>query len=423
MKRSALFCALFGLGLLAQPALAQSQDDTLVLRGDKLYLSPDQPPLLDGAVLIRGGRIVSVGPAQALPKEAPPPACSGPVLTAGFTNSHVHLLGPQWGDAAAAAPQRLEAQLHALLSRHGFTSAVDLGSDRDAALALQRRIAAGELQGPRLLTLGLPIFPPKGLPGYLLGLPPAFLARLPQPETPEAARQVVHDNLAAGAVGTKLFVVTPRREGLTTMPAAIARAAADATHAQGGTVVAHPTDIAGVRAAIDAGVDLLAHTTHGSTTPWPPELLALVAEKRIAMTPTLMLMGYELAKDGEQGPIVQRLIDASVAQVRAFFSAGGEVLFGTDAGYMSDLDPSSEYRLMARAGMQPMDILDSLTTRPAARWKDGLRGRLAAGYVADVVVLDADPADDAAHFARVRCTVAGGRLIHPRAPEKLPPAP
>lgn len=420
MKRSVLFGALLGLGLLAPTV--QAQDDTLVLRGDKIYLSPEQPPLRDGALLIRGGRIVSVGPAKDLPPDAPPPlaACSGAVLTAGFTNSHVHLLGPHWGEAATASAEQLEAQLHAMLSRHGFSTAVDLGSDRDSALALQRRIAAGEIRGPRLLTLGLPIFPPKGLPGYLLGLPPSFLARLPQPETPEAARQVVKDNLAAGAVGSKLFVVTPRREGLTTMPAAIARAAADATHEQGGLVVAHPTDIAGVKAAIAAGVDLLAHTTHGNTTPWPPELLVLAAEKRVAMTPTLMLMGYELAKEGEQGPFAQKLIEASVAQVRAFVAAGGELLFGTDAGYMSELDPRSEYLLMARAGLQPMDILASLTTRPAARWKDGQRGRLAAGFVADVVVLDADPADDAGHFARVRCTLAGGRLIHPRAGGQKP---
>lgn len=103
MKRSVLFCALLGLGLLAPTV--QAQDDTLVLRGDKIYLSPEQPPLRDGALLIRGGRIVSVGPAKDLPPDAPPPlaACSGAVLTAGFTNSHVHLLGPHWGEAATAS--------------------------------------------------------------------------------------------------------------------------------------------------------------------------------------------------------------------------------------------------------------------------------------------------------------------------------
>jgi imidazolonepropionase-like amidohydrolase len=31
---------------------------------------------------------------------------------------------------------------------------------------------------------------------------------------------------------------------------------------------------------------------------------------------------------------------------------------------------------------------------------------------ADLVVLDADPAADVANFARVRCTIRGGRLIY-----------
>jgi imidazolonepropionase-like amidohydrolase len=176
-------------------------------------------------------------------------------------------------------------------------------------------------------------------------------------------------------------------------------------------VVAHPTNIDGVKAALAAGVDLLAHTTHGTTTPWPDDVLKQVGAKRIAMTPTLKLMGYELAKERAEGPIVNRLIDASVEQVRAFVKAGGEVLFGTDAGYMSDLDPTMEYVLLARAGLSPMDILASLTTRPAAMWKDEQRGKIATGFVADLVVLEGDPAMDVKNFSKVRCTVVGGKVV------------
>jgi imidazolonepropionase-like amidohydrolase len=201
---------------------AQPAADALVLRGEKVYLSPDQPPLVNAAVIIRGGRIASVVPADALPNTlsdgspAPHANCSGPVVTAGFTNSHVHLLGPSWDQATDMPRAQLEAQLTGLLTRHGFTTAVDLGSDRDNTLAIQRRIARGEVIGPRVLTLGLPIFPPKGLPGYLLGMPSSFLSRLPQPESTDAARKVVQDNLAAAAVGTKLFLITPRRDRLNT---------------------------------------------------------------------------------------------------------------------------------------------------------------------------------------------------------------
>jgi imidazolonepropionase-like amidohydrolase len=66
---------------------------------------------------------------------------------------------------------------------------------------------------------------------------------------------------------------------------------------------------------------------------------------------------------------------------------------------------------MARA-LMPMQILASLTTTPAARWKEGAsRGRVAAGQDADLVVLEADPAENAAHFAGVRCTIRAGQSI------------
>jgi imidazolonepropionase-like amidohydrolase len=83
---------------------------------------------------------------------------------------------------------------------------------------------------------------------------------------------------------------------------------------------------------------------------------------------------------------------------------------------MHEYDPAEEYAGMAKAGLSPMQILASLTTAPAARWNESReRGRIAPGYVADLTVLAADPADDVANFARVRCTLRGGAPIY-RAP-------
>jgi imidazolonepropionase-like amidohydrolase len=59
-----------------------------------------------------------------------------------------------------------------------------------------------------------------------------------------------------------------------------------------------------------------------------------------------------------------------------------------------------------------MQILASLTTAPAARWKeDARRGRVASGFDADLVVLDGDPAHDVRQLARVRCAIRGGRTL------------
>jgi len=79
---------------------------------------------------------------------------------------------------------------------------------------------------------------------------------------------------------------------------------------------------------------------------------------------------------------------------------------------MRDFDPTDEYVFMARAGMTPMQILASLTTAPAGRFQRQLRiGRVAPAYVADLAVLDGDPAQDVRAFARVRYTLRDGKVV------------
>jgi imidazolonepropionase-like amidohydrolase len=63
-----------------------------------------------------------------------------------------------------------------------------------------------------------------------------------------------------------------------------------------------------------------------------------------------------------------------------------------------------------------MQILASLTTAPAARWRqENQRGRVQAGMDADLVVLNGDPATAVSHFADIKCTIRGGREIFTRA--------
>jgi len=196
----------------------------------------------------------------------------------------------------------------------------------------------------------------------------------------------------------------------------IALAAADETHRRGLPVLAHPTDIEGINLAIEAGVDILVHTTIGDgKTVWDPALIEQMRAKNMAVVPTLKLFPYELKRMELPERVVEGATSDAVEQVRSYAAAGGQLLFGTDVGYMTDYDPTDEYRLMARA-LKPMEILASLTTAPAARWKEEkARGRVAEGLDADLVVLEGDPAADAANFAKVRCTIRGGRLTYPTA--------
>jgi hypothetical protein len=72
-------------------ATLQSQASDLALVGAKIYLSPSEPPIASGIILVRSGHILSVGPIAEIkvPRGATVIDCEGLVVTAGFWNSHV----------------------------------------------------------------------------------------------------------------------------------------------------------------------------------------------------------------------------------------------------------------------------------------------------------------------------------------------
>jgi imidazolonepropionase-like amidohydrolase len=186
-------------------------------------------------------------------------------------------------------------------------------------------------------------------------------------------------------------------------------------HRRGRIVLAHPSNSAGARAALDGGVDVLAHTFPSELdgVPWDRTLPGQMRERGMGLIPTLKLWPYELAKAGLRPQIVARVLANGEAQLRAFSEAGGQVLFGTDVGYMTDYDPTDEYVYMQRAGLSYARILAALTTAPAARFGLAERtGRLAPGLDADITVVNGDPAADVRALAQARYTLRAGRILH-----------
>jgi len=401
---------------LASGCGERAPEGAIFLNASRLYVSPGAPPIDDAALLVVDGKIAAAGPAKEIPVRGATrlATCDGGIVVAGFQNSHVHFIEAKFADAAAKPADELAAAMDDMLNRFGFTTVVDTASDLANTVVLRDRIERGEVAGPRILTAGFALYPRDGIPIYLRDLPPELLATLSQPASVEEALAEVQANLDAGADATKLFLMTPQGAGrYAFMSPDIALAAADETHRRGLPVLAHPTDIKGINLAIEAGVDVLVHTTIGEgRTAWDAALIEQMRAADMAVVPTLKLFPYELERAELPERVVQLATADAVEQVRAYSQAGGQVLFGTDVGYMSDYDPTDEYRLMARA-LTPMQILASLTTAPAARWKEaGRRGRVEAGMAADLVVLEADPATDPANFAKVRCTIRAGRLTH-----------
>ena len=406
--------SIFPIALLAigVPSMAA---DAWVLTAKKIYTAPDAPPLANGVILVSDGKISAIDSNTAVIKRPGErdSECQYGVVTWGFQNSHVHFMERRFDDAAHLPAAQLERDVLAMTSRYGFTTVFDTGSDVTNTIALRQRIEKGEIRGPRILTVGIPLYPPEGIPSYIRDLPPEMLAKMHQPPNGAEARADVRANLGAGADATKLFLHTsPDQKTVRFMSLEVARAAAEETHAQGKLVLAHPTSLEGVHGALAAGVDVLVHTTLGEDKPWDAETLQKLVANHVSVIPTFKLWKYELQKENVPPAVIDRLIGATLQELRDFKNAGGQILFGTDVGYMHDYDPTDEYLYMAQAGLTPMEILASLTTAPAARWKeDSSRGRVTPKSIADLVVLEGDPAEDVRNFARVRCVYRGGKLI------------
>ena len=400
------------LAMLAAPAAA----DELAIVGARVYAAPDAAPLDDATIVLRDGRIAAVGPRATvkLPRSAKVIDAHGMVATAGFWNSHIHLITPPYHLPQEQPAPALSTALHEQYTRWGFTTLFDIASLPGDVLALRQRIVRGEVTGPRLLTVDMPFYPEHGTPIYVRDLWEKYQVPSAEIATPEQGRERAAKQLDAGADGVKLFTgaIVGGEQRVLDMPVAVGKAVVDEAHARHKPAFAHPTDTGGLTAALDSGVDVLAHTAPDAGD-WSPALLARLKRQHVALIPTLTLFESEPRRQGAPEPVVVRFVGQAQRQLKAASDAGVDVLFGTDAGYIEIFDTHREYQLMAAAGLDWRQILASLTTTPARRFGDPAHeGRLAPGMAADLVLLGGDPALAADAFADVRLTVRAGKVIH-----------
>ena len=387
------------LSLLGPGAIGRAQD--LAITRATVYSAPDAPARRDVTVVIRHGVIAGVGEHLRIPKDIETISCQGCVVLAGFWNAHVHFMEPQWNEAANQPADKLARQMSEMLTHSGFTTVVDTASDGENTIALRRRVDSGEVLGPRIFTAGIPIFPAHALPYYLAELPPELKAKLGQPETAADAVKIVDKNRAAGYDIVKLFtgsIVSPNH--IIPMKVAIARAAADEAHRHGQLVFAHSSNLEGTKVAIDAGVDVLAHTPE-VTSGIDEAMLRRMIAQHMTIIPTLKLFSR----------------DDDIANIRGldyrFHQLGGRLVYGTDTGFLPDYDQSDEFRQLIQAGFGFREVLAMLTTAPAELFHLSQReGKVMPGMRGDLTILSEDPASGHPEaFTKVRYTIRGGNVI------------
>jgi imidazolonepropionase-like amidohydrolase len=399
---------LFALFLFfTQAGVAQN----LVIKGAVVYSSPQAKPIINAVVVVKNGKIARVGEygTVTIPKGIPVIDAKGMFLTAGFWNNHVHFTEPKWNGADTAAAARLTSQLNDMTNSRGFTYVFDLAElDFENLKALRNRIDKGEVPGPSIRAVGVPLTPENGSPFYIRP------AKLPEVGDTATAVGDVIAQIKAGAKGIKLFTGSPNGKEIVVMNVDVIKAVVKTAHRYGVPVFAHPSTEAGVNAAIAGGVDILAHVAPDAHRDWDQPTIKSLVQKHIAVVPTLKMFQWSLLTS-KQDTTNNPLITTALQQLGSFAKAGGVVLFGTDVGYMNDYSTEAEFDLMSRAGLDFKLILASLTTAPAKKYGlQNITGMIAPGMNADIVLLSADPANDTRNFSRVAYTIAKGRVIYNR---------
>jgi imidazolonepropionase-like amidohydrolase len=401
--------------------------------GDRLLL-PDSVWTGDGdsahrgwAVLVHDDRIAAVGPANTLsvPAGAERIALPGMTLLPGLMDIHSHLfLHPYnetlWNDQVLKEPvpyRTLEAAEHAratLLA--GFTTLRDLGTEGAgyADVSVKRAIDEGMIPGPRLFVATRAIV---ATDAYGPG-PRGFRPDLDLPQGAEAVSGVdevlraVREQIGHGADWVKVYADyrwTVDADARPTFTLTELKALVDAAHTAGRPVATHTTSDAGMRLAIEAGVNTIEHGYGGSL-----DTFRLMKQRGIAYIPTLTAAEayaeyFEHYVPGQTAP-TEHMVQAANA-FRNALKAGVTIGCGSDVGVYAHGTNWREIEWMARLGMTPAQALHAATEVDARiLGKQDELGRVAAGYDADLIAVSGDPLSDLHAIEHVGFVMKAGRV-------------
>lgn len=424
--RSFALAALLLPGGLAAQGASDTTRVTLLLP-DAVWDGTSEAPARGWVVLIRGDRIEAAGPrgSIAVPSNAERVDLAGTTLIPGLIEGHSHLflhpydetlwddqvLGERPGYRMAAAVAHAGATLRA-----GITTTRDLGTEGmgDADAQLRLAVERGIVPGPRILAANRAIvatgsYAPRRT-DYAFDPPQGA----EEASGVDEIMRVVRRQAAEGADWIKVyadFSVGPRGEVLPTFSEEELRALVGTAHALGRRVAAHATSAEGMRRAAIAGVETIEHGDGGTA-----EVFRLMKEKHVAWCPTLAASeAYAEYFDGwRRGPgEVPARVRQSRAAFRAGLAAGVTICFGGDVGVFSHGENVRELELMVENGMTPLAALRAATSGNA-RWLglEARLGRIAPGFLADLVAVERDPTDNISALRRVRAVFIRGKRAH-----------
>ena len=455
--------------LSASSALAQ----TTALVGATVIDGTGRPRIPNAVVVITGDRLACVGSSAqcSVPSGATRVDVTGRFITPGLVDAHVHFSQTGWFDgrpdgiaAPALYPYAETARaLRANPARwyrsylcSGVTAVFDVGG-HPWTTALPAK-AEHDSMAPHVRAAG-PLL--THTPAKALDVDDSIYTFLPM-ATSADVRASVAKLKAMGASAVKVWYLAPPPAQQSEMDARLAEVGA-AARAAGLDLIVHATELRGAKAALKAGAFMLVHSVEDE--PLDDEFLTLLQTSHAIYAPTLLvgrnslhafasiILGTRypiddpgrcvdsstvakttavaplrlLIKDftGASQRVLRRLDDVDAqgemmaGNLRRAYATGATIVVGTDAGNPLEFHgPSifSEMEAMQAAGLSAADVVVMATRNGAqamGRAKDF--GTLAAGKLADLLVLAEDPSKDVRAFRSLTGVMRGGKLYEQKA--------
>lgn len=366
----------------------------------------------DPVVVLEGSTIASVGFGVAAPADAEVVDLGDATLLPGLVDTHVHLAFDASSDPVAGLAGRSDDEVLASMRQAGRTALAggvttvrDLGDYHYLSLGLR-----GEEGMPTVLAAGPPITTPAGHCHFLGGVAAGGVEGMREAVRQHADRGV--DVIKIMATGGQM--TQGSQQHLAQFSAEEISAAADEAHRCGLAITAHAHGTPGIRNAVAAGVDGLEHASFWSEdgVDDPGDLIGVIADKRIVVGATVGLVPVP----GVAGPpeILKRL-PSMMANMRRMHQEGVRVVGGSDAG-IAPVKPHDALRYampqLGYLGMSAAEVLRTMTS--VAAEVCGLaasKGRIAAGYDADILAVDGDPLTEPDALHRIRAVYSRGRRV------------
>jgi imidazolonepropionase-like amidohydrolase len=370
------------------------------------------------AVVVEGNKIIAVNPEE-LPSPASEIDLGDVTLLPGLMDMELNMLiggpggpdglpDPMHGVKDSPVYRTLRGAVNCRTTlMAGFTTVRNLGLMVYTAgflldVDLARAVDQGWFPGPRIVPAGHAITPTGGHldPTMFQGLAPGIMPQSVEqgiangvPEVRKAVRYQIK-------YGAKLIKISASGGVMSFSSAAGCQqysdeelaAIVDEAHRNGLRVAAHAHGDAGIRACIRAGVDCIEHGSLATD-----DTVKLMAETGTFLVGTTALADH-MAVDRIH-PILQKKAAEIFPQARRMFGkaleAGVKIACGSDAPAIPHGTQADELIAMVDRGMTPMQALRAATLTSAELIeREHDLGRLAPGYVADVIAVPGDPSED-----------------------------